>query len=191
MQTKRLESFSDGVIAILITIMVLEFRVPSSTSWHALGHLTPLGLSYVLTFTNLGIYWSNHHHMIARTREVTGAIQWANLHLLFWLSLNPFATGWMGEHHFAHVPVAFYGIVQLGAGFGYYVLQTTIVRHEGAASVIARAIGRDLKGKLSVAAYAAAIGLAFLDRWISIAIYVGVAAMWLIPDRRLERAAVD
>jgi len=183
----RLEAFSDAVIAIAITIMVLELKVPHATTIHALRPLVPVFLSYVLSFVYLGIYWNNHHHLIKRTHTVTGGILWANLHLLFWLSLFPFATGWVGENDFATTPVAIYGVVLLCAGSAYYVLQTVIVRHEGPDSAIARALGRDWKGKLSPILYAMAIGLAFVDRWIAVAIYMLVAVMWLVPDRRLER----
>ena len=187
MTSTRLEAFSDGVVAILITIMVLELRIPHRATLHALRPLVPVFLSYVLSFVYLGIYWNNHHHLIKRTNEVTGGILWANLHLLFWLSLFPFATAWLGENDFATTPSAFYGVVMLFAAIAYYILQTTIVAHQGRDSALARALGSDWKGKLSPALYLAAIGLAFVSQWIALAIYILVALMWLIPDRRLER----
>jgi uncharacterized membrane protein len=183
----RLEAFSDAVIAIAITIMVLELRIPHRATLHALRPLVPVFLSYVLSFVYLGIYWSNHHHLLKRTDEVTGGILWANLHLLFWLSLFPFATAWLGENDFATTPAAVYGVVMLFAAIAYYILQTTIVAHQGRDSALARALGSDWKGKLSPILYLAAIGLAFVSQWIALAIYVLVALMWLIPDRRLER----
>jgi uncharacterized membrane protein len=183
----RLEAFSDAVIAILITIMVLELKVPHSAALHALRPLVPVFLSYVLSFVYLGIYWNNHHHLLKRTSTVTGGILWANLHLLFWLSLFPFATAWMGENHFATVPVACYGVVTLCAALAYYLLQTVIVRHEGRDSALALALGSDWKGKVSPVLYASAIGLAFVNRWIAVGIYVLVALIWLVPDRRLEQ----
>jgi uncharacterized membrane protein len=187
MPTSRMEAFSDGVIAILITVMVLELRVPHGTTWGALHQSLPTLLTYVLSFVYLGIYWNNHHHMLMLTERVGGLVLWANLHLLFWLSLVPFATGWMGENHFAKVPTSAYGIVLLGAAVAYYVLQTTIVRMQGHDSTLATAIGHDAKGKASPGLYVAGIALAFVNRWFGIAMYVVVALMWLIPDRRLER----
>jgi uncharacterized membrane protein len=188
-----MEAFSDGVIAILITVMVLELRVPHGTTWGALHESVPTLLTYVLSFVYLGIYWNNHHHMLMLTERIGGLVLWANLHLLFWLSLVPFATGWMGENHFAKVPASAYGIVLLGAALAYYALQTTIVRVQGPDSRLATAIGRDLKGKASPVLYITGIALAFANRWLAIAVYVIVALMWLIPDRRLERtiAAVE
>ena len=183
----RLEAFSDAVIAIAITIMVLELKVPHATTIHALRPLVPVFLSYVLSFVYLGIYWNNHHHLIKRTHTVTGGILWANLHLLFWLSLFPFATAWVGENDFATTPVAIYGVVLLCAGGAYFILQTVIVRHEGPDSAIARALGNDWKAKASIILYVSAVGLAFVNRWIAVAIYMVVAVMWLVPDRRLER----
>jgi uncharacterized membrane protein len=185
--TARLEAFSDGVIAILITIMVLELHVPHEPTVHALRPVLPVFLTYVLSFVNLGIYWNNHHHLLYATERVNGLILWANLHLLFWLSLFPFATGWMGENHFATVPTAAYGIVLLSAAIAYFLLQTAIVREQGPDSVIAAALGDDLKGKASPVIYAAAILLAFVNRWIALALYVVVSVMWLIPDRRVEQ----
>ena len=181
-----MEAFSDGVVAILITIMVLELKIPQSSSRTALRPLVPVFLTYVLSFVNLGIYWNNHHHMLQATERVNGAILWANLHLLFWLSLFPFFTGWMGENHFATLPTAAYGGVLLLAGIAYFILQRVIVADQGAGGTLAAALGRDLKGKISPVLYAAAIPLAFLDRWIAIGLYVVVALMWLVPDRRLK-----
>jgi uncharacterized membrane protein len=187
MKTSRLEAFSDGVLAIIITIMVLELRVPHGTDLAALRPLWPVLLSYVLSFVNLGIYWNNHHHMLHVTRHVTGGILWANLHLLFWLSLVPFTTGWMGENHFAPLPTAVYGVVLLLAAISYYVLQLTIIRSQGEGSVLAAAVGRDWKGKVSPALYASAIPLAFVHPAISGALFAAVALIWLLPDRRIER----
>jgi uncharacterized membrane protein len=189
MPTRRVEAFSDGVIAILITVMVLELRTPDGTTWRALGHSVPILLSYVLSFVYLGIYWNNHHHMLMATERVSGLVLWANLHLLFWLSLIPFTTGWLGENHFAATPAAVYGIVLLAAAAAYWALQQSIIRAQGDASpLLARAVGRDLKGKLSPVLYALGIGLAFVNHWLSVAMYVIVALMWLVPDRRVERA---
>jgi len=186
MSKTRLEAFSDGVIAILITIMVLELKVPHGADLDALSPLVPEFLTYAMSFLYLGIYWNNHHHMLHTVERVNGAILWANLHLLFWLSLIPFTTGWMGENHFAPVPVSMYGAALLLAALAYLVLQTTIVRHQGAGSKLRAAVGSDLKGKVSAASYAAAIPLAFANCWISIALYVFVALLWLVPDRRIE-----
>ncbi|MFN2609215.1 MAG: TMEM175 family protein [Acidimicrobiales bacterium] len=188
MRTGRLEAFSDGVVAILITIMVLELRVPQGSGAAALRPLVPVALTYVLSFVNLGIYWNNHHHMLAATERINGTILWANLHLLFWLSLFPVATGWMGENHFATLPTAAYGIVLLAAALAYYLLQTAIVHEQGVDSRLATALGRDLKGKVSPVIYAAAIAVAFASRWVAVGLYVAVSLMWLVPDRRLERA---
>jgi uncharacterized membrane protein len=186
MHRGRLEAFSDGVIAILITIMVLELKVPRGTAAANLRPLLPVFLSYVLSFVFLGIYWSNHHHMLQTVDRVNGKILWANLHLLFWLSLVPFVTAWMGENGAAPLPTALYGVVLFFAGVAYVVLQTAIIRSQGAGSKLAAAVRRDVKGKISMALYAAAVPLAFEDRRISIALYVAVAAMWLVPDRRIE-----
>ena len=183
----RLEAFSDGVLAIIITIMVLELRVPHDSGLTALRPLVPVFLSYVLSFVYLGIYWNNHHHMLQATKQVTGLILWANLHLLFWLSLFPFVTGWMGENHFSPVPTAVYGGVLLLAGIAYYLLQGAILRVEGPDSLLAIAVGADFKGKVSPLCYAIAIPLAFVSPWIANGLYVAVALMWLIPDRRIER----
>jgi uncharacterized membrane protein len=187
MSTTRLEAFSDGVLAIIITIMVLELDVPHSTAFRDLAPVLPVFLSYVLSFIYIGIYWNNHHHMLHVTRQVTGSVLWANLHLLFWLSLVPFTTAWMGENHFASVPTALYGVILLMAAIAYWILQRRILAHEGPESLLARAVGRDLKGKLSPFFYLAAIALAFVNQWFSDAIYVAVALMWLVPDRRIER----
>jgi uncharacterized membrane protein len=186
MRTGRVEAFSDAVIAIVMTVMVLELRVPSSTTWEALRHLVPVFLTYVLSFVYLGIYWNNHHHLLQATERVNGAVLWANLHLLFWLSLFPFATGWLGENHVAVLPTVLYGVVLLLAAMAYYLLQSVIVAEQGQGSALQAALGRDLKGKLSPVIYAAAIGLAFVSPWLSISLYVVVALMWLVPDRRIE-----
>jgi uncharacterized membrane protein len=188
MTPRRLEAFSDGVFAIIITIMVLELRAPHDTTLAGLVPLVPVFLSYVLSFINLGIYWNNHHHMIHVTSRVDGAILWANLHLLFWLSLFPFVTAWMGENHFAAVPTAIYGVVMLLAAISYFLLQRTILAQEGPGSVLAAAIGNDLKGKLSPVLYAAGIVAACFRPSIAGALYVTVALIWLVPDRRIERA---
>ncbi len=188
MHKGRLEAFSDGVIAILITIMVLEMKVPHGTGWAALRPVIPVFLSYVLSFVFLGIYWSNHHHLLQAVRHVNGQILWANLHLLFWLSLIPFVTGWMGENHFAPLPVAAYGVILMLAGIAYFILTRALIAHEGPGCALAKALGRDVKGKASVACYAVAIPASSVSPWISCTLYVLVAVMWLIPDRRIERA---
>ena len=182
----RLEAFSDGVIAIIITIMVLEIKVPHGFNLAALRPLIPVFLSYVLSFLFLGIYWNNHHHLLQAVRHVNGHILWANLHLLFWLSLIPFVTGWMGENQFAAMPVALYGMVLLLAGIAYFILTRTLISHHGSDSTLAIAVGRDFKGKISVVFYAVAIPLAFVNSWFACILYVLVAIMWLIPDRRIE-----
>ena len=187
MGTQRLEAFSDGVIAIIITIMVLELRVPHETTLQALRPLLPVFLSYVLSFIYLGIYWSNHHHMLHVTEKVDGGILWANLYLLFWLSLVPFVTAWMGENHFASVPMALYGVVLLMTGVAYLLLQRAIISRQRPDSLLERAIQRDLKGKLSPVFYILAIGSSFIRPWIAGALYVLVALIWLVPDRRIER----
>jgi uncharacterized membrane protein len=187
----RLEAFSDGVIAIIITIMVLELRVPHDASIAALQPLWPVFVSYVLSFVNIGIYWNNHHHMLHATQHVNGAVLWANLHLLFWLSLVPFVTGWMGENHFASTPTAVYGIVLLCAGVAYLLLQRQIILEEGPDSLLATAVGQDRKGRLSLLFYLAAVPAAYVNRWIAFALYVAVTAMWLVPDRRIERMLSD
>ena len=182
----RLEAFSDGVIAIIITIMVLEMRVPHGDSLDELRPLLPVFLSYVLSFVYVGIYWNNHHHMLHTCTVVTGTTLWANLHLLFWLSLFPFATGWMGENHFTALPAALYGVVLLMASLAYYLLQRTIINSEGPDSILARAVGRDWKGKLSPLLYITAIVATRFSPWLSEAIYVSAALIWLLPDRRIE-----
>ncbi|HSE27702.1 MAG TPA: TMEM175 family protein [Gemmatimonadales bacterium] len=188
MGTNRLEAFSDGVLAIIITIMVLELRAPHGTALADLRPLIPVFMSYLLSFIYLGIYWNNHHHMLHVTREVDGAILWANLHLLFWLSLIPFTTAWMGENRFAPTPVALYGAVLLMAAIAYFILQAMILRHEGEDSLLRAAVGPDWKGKLSPVLYVLSIPAAYVATWISGAIYIGVALIWLVPDRRIERA---
>ena len=186
MKTGRLEAFSDGVIAILITIMVLELRPPRGTSLTDLSQVAPVALTYVLSFVYLGIYWNNHHHMFQLVEHVNGTILWANLHLLFWLSLFPFATGWVGQRHFATVPIAAYGVVLLMAAVAYYLLQSAIVADQGRGSRLAAAIGRDVKGKLSPVLYLAAVPIALAERWVAFGLYAFVALMWLVPDRRVE-----
>ena len=188
MHKARLEAFSDGVIAIIITIMVLELKVPHDTGIAALRPLIPVFLSYVLSFVFVGIYWNNHHHMLQVAERVNGPILWANLHLLFWLSLVPFVTGWMGENHFAPVPVALYGCVLLMAGVAYAILTRVLIAHHGNESVLAVAVGSDRKGKASLAMYAAAIPLALVSPALSGSLYVLVAILWLLPDRRIERS---
>jgi uncharacterized membrane protein len=183
----RLEAFSDGVIAILITIMVLELKVPHGEQLSALLPLWPVFLSYVLSFVYLGIYWNNHHHMLHACQRVSGGILWANLHLLFWLSLVPFVTGWMGENHFGAVPTAIYGVVLLMAGVAYFILQSLIIALQGPASPLKQAIGSDWKGKLSPVLYLVAIGTTFVAPRLALAIYALVALIWLVPDRRIER----
>jgi len=182
----RLEAFSDGVIAIIITIMVLEMKVPHGESFESLLPLIPVFLSYVLSFVYVGIYWNNHHHMLHASTRVSGAVLWANLHLLFWLSLFPFATGWMGENHFAPIPSALYGAILLMAALAYWVLQQTLIASEGKVSVLKTAVGRDWKGKLSPLFYVAGILSTFWVQWVAQVIYVTVALLWLIPDRRIE-----
>lgn len=182
----RLEAFSDGVLAIIITIMVLEMKVPHGASLHDLLPLLPVFLSYVLSFVYVGIYWNNHHHMLHASTTVTGSMLWANLHLLFWLSLFPFATGWMGENNFAMAPTALYGVVLLMAAIAYYVLEQTIIRAQGPDSILKKAVGRDLKGKLSPLLYIAAIAITPFSPVVAESLYVAVALTWLIPDRRIE-----
>ncbi len=184
----RLEAFSDGVIAIIITIMVLEMKVPHGENLQALRPLLPTFLSYLLSFVYVGIYWNNHHHMLHATNKVTGPILWANLHLLFWLSLFPFVTGWMGENHFAPVPSALYGVVLLLAAIAYWILQQTIIAAEGPQSVLRRAVGSDWKGKLSPITYLVGIAASFRAPWLAQALFVLMALIWLVPDRRIERA---
>ncbi len=188
MTTGRLEAFSDGVIAIIITIMVLELKIPHGDGLKALAPLLPVFLSYVLSFIYVGIYWNNHHHMLHMCTAVTGAILWANLHLLFWLSLFPFTAGWMGENHFTAVPTALYGVVLLMAAIAYLLLQQTIIRAQGQDSLLKKAVGRDWKGKLSSVLYVVAIVVTFRSAWIAQAILVVAALIWLIPDRRIEKS---
>jgi uncharacterized membrane protein len=185
--TGRLEAFSDGVIAILITIMVLELHVPEATTWEAVRNELPVLFSYVLSFVYLGIYWNNHHHMLQATERVDGAVLWANLHLLFWLSLVPWGTGWMGEHSFATLPTVVYGVLLFAAGVAYWILQSVIIRLQGPGSLVRTAIGRDLKGRSSPLLYAVGIGLTLVNRWLGLAIFIVVALMWLVPDRRIAR----
>ncbi|MBT9547397.1 MAG: DUF1211 domain-containing protein [Candidatus Sericytochromatia bacterium] len=188
MKTSRLEAFSDGVIAILITIMVLELKVPHGVDLNTLQPMIPVFLSYVLSYIYLGIYWNNHHHMLHVTEHVTGSMLWANLHLLFWLSLVPFVTHWMGENPFAPLPTALYGGVLLLAAIAYFLLQGAIIRSQGPQSLLKRALGDDIKGKISPLLYALAIGLAFVQTWLAWAVYALVALIWLVPDRRIEKA---
>jgi uncharacterized membrane protein len=187
MSKGRLEAFSDGVIAVIITIMVLEMKVPHGIDAAALAPVLPVFLTYVLSFVFVGIYWNNHHHMFHAVQHVSGAVLWANLHLLFWLSLAPFVTGWMGTNRFAPLPVAAYGAVLFGAGCAYYILTRVLLAAHGTDSLLAKALGRDLKGKMSVVVYATAIGLAFVQPLVSCALYVLVAAIWLCPDPRFEK----
>ncbi len=186
MTSVRLEAFSDAVIAIAITIMVLEIKVPHGTDWGVLRSLLPVFLSYLMSFVYLGIYWNNHHHMLHTTERVNGRVLWANLHLLFWLSLIPFVTGWMGENNFAPLPAALYGVTLLMSSIAYSILQSTIIRLDGGSSSLRKAIGRDWKGKSSIALYAIAIGFAFVNHWIAVGIYVLVALLWIVPDKRIE-----
>lgn len=187
MLKSRLEAFSDGVLAIIITIMVLEMKVPHGENITALKPLIPVFFSYVLSFCYVGIYWNNHHQMLHATKKISGGVLWTNLNLLFWLSLFPFVTGWMGENHFAPLPTALYGVVLLMAGFSYWILEHRIVAVEGAQSLLGKAIGQDWKGMISVVLYAISIPLAFYYHWVSQMIYVGVALMWVVPDKRIER----
>ncbi len=191
MGKNRFEAFSDGVIAIIITIMVLEMKVPHGASMEALVPLLPVFLSYVLSFVYLGIYWNNHHHMLHTCHKVNGGIMWANLHLLFWLSLIPFTTGWMGENQFATAPSAIYGSVLFMASIAYWILQQRIIASQGADSLLKKAVAGDWKGKMSPVLYAIAIGLAFWSRWVSIGLYVLVALVWLVPDQRVENALLS
>lgn len=186
MNKTRLEAFSDGVLAIVITIMVLELKPPPGASFAALWSLRNVFLCYVLSFVYVGIYWNNHHHMLHATKRVNGKVLWANLHLLFWLSLVPFATGWLGENKFARLPAALYGVVLLAAGFAYYILQTTIIGADGPDSNLAEAIGSDVKGKISPVLYILAIACSFWNQWVAMALYTLVAAIWVIPDPRIE-----
>jgi uncharacterized membrane protein len=190
MTKNRLEAFSDGVIAIIITIMVLEFKVPHDATWRALVPLAPEFLSYALSFVFVGIYWSNHHHLLQVVEHVNGRVLWANLHLLFWLSLTPFVTGWMGENKFAAVPAALYGVVLLCAAIAYFILARSLLSIHAPDSVLATALGADFKGKISMVIYLFAIPLAFVRPWLACSLYVLVAVMWLVPDRRIEKTIV-
>jgi len=186
-ETGRVEAFSDGVFAVIITITALALRAPAGGSFTDLRARLPTLLVYILSFVFIGMYWNNHHHLLRAARRVTGGVMWANLHLLFWLSLIPVLTGWVGEHHTESVPAATYGVVGLGAGVAFVILTRAIIRADGSDSLVATAIGRDYKGRVSLLAYAAAIGLAFVSPWIAYALFVGVAVMWFVPDRRLSR----
>jgi uncharacterized membrane protein len=188
MEKNRLEAFSDGVLAIIITIMVLELKVPHGAQFSELSPLIPVFSSYVLSFIYVGIYWNNHHHLFQVTRRVSASILWSNLHLLFWLSLFPFASAWMGENRLAPAPTAVYGVVLLSAAIAYYILQCAIIAREGRSSLLASAVGRDWKGKLSPLIYLLAVPLAFFSPWVANALYAFVALLWLVPDRRIERA---
>jgi len=187
----RLEAFSDGVLAIIITIMVLELKVPHGDTLHDLSQLLPVFLSYVLSFLYVGIYWNNHHHMLHASTTVSGTMLWANLHLLFWLSLFPFATAWMGENHFTALPTATYGVVLLMAAIAYVLLEHAIIRTHGPDSILKKAVGRDWKGKISLVLYLVAIGSTLWMPWVAEAIFIAAALIWLVPDRRIERALVD
>jgi uncharacterized membrane protein len=187
----RLEAFSDGVMAIIITIMVLELKVPHGADLAALRPLIPIFLSYVLSFVFLAIYWNNHHHLLQAVRQVNGRILWANVHLLFWLSLIPFVTAWMGEHYFAPVPVALYGVVMLASAIAYTILTNTLVAHHGKDSPLAIALGRDFKGKISLLLYATAILISFVNSWLACGMYATVSIIWLIPDRRIEKTLIS
>ena len=191
MGKNRLEAFSDGVIAIIITIMVLEMKVPHGTEFESLTPLIPVFFSYVLSFTFVGVYWNNHHHMLHAAHKVNGRVLWANMHLLFWLSLIPFVTGWMGENNFATIPVALYGAVMLMSGVAYYILTHSLINHHGRESALSNAIGKDRKGVFSVLAYIVAIPTAFFSPAVSLAIYVCVAAMWFVPDSRIEKLCAN
>jgi uncharacterized membrane protein len=191
MNKQRLEAFSDGVIAILITIMVLELRVPHSPRFGALAEVAPTFLSYLLSFVYLGIYWNNHHHLLHAAKHVSGGVLWANLHLLFWLSLLPFATAWMGENHFAAVPTAFYGVILLGAALAFWILARALIAVDGEHSLLATALGKDWKGRISPLFYIVAIPLAFVNQYWSDVLFVIVALLWVIPDRRIERRLAE
>jgi uncharacterized membrane protein len=191
MNKERLTAFSDGVIAIIVTIMVLDLRVPHEPTWEALSGLLPTFLSYVMSFVYVAIYWNNHHHLLHACRHVNGGILWANTNLLFWLSLMPFATGWMGENRFAELPVAVYGVALLMPAVAYFILQNRIVRANGGDRRLAEALGRDLKGKISPLICVAGIGLAFVHPWLGCAAYVLLGSLWFIPDRRIERTAPE
>lgn len=187
-EAQRLEAFSDGVMAVVITIMAFGLAVPASATWHALGHQLPSLLVYVLSFTLIGIYWNNHHHLLRATERISGGVMWANLHLLFWLSLTPVATKWVGQAHSAHLPASAYGIVSVGAAVSYGVLVRMIIRANGNESHVARAIGSDVKGRVSIGLFASGTGLAWVSPWVAYAVYVAVAIVWFVPDRRLTGA---
>jgi len=191
MNKNRLEAFSDGVIAIIITIMVLELKIPHGDDWQSLRNLVPKFISYIISFMYVAIYWNNHHHLLHATRRVTGAILWSNTHLLFWLSLIPFVTAWAGENHFSKLPVAAYSFVLLMAAIAYFILSKTIVSVQGKDSVLSLAIGKDLKGLVSIVAYALAIPFAFIHKEISLLLILAIAVLWLVPDRRIERKIGD
>jgi uncharacterized membrane protein len=187
MHKTRLEAFSDGVIAVALTIMVLDMKVPHENDFEALIPVLPVFVCYVLSFIMVGIYWNNHHHMLHAAQHVNGPILWANLHLLFWLTLIPFVTGWMGENHFAPAPVALFGGILLMAAIAYYILARALILYHGSDSTLARALGRDFKGRISIVIYVVAIALSFVSAWVSVGLYVLVAVMWLVPDRRIEK----
>lgn len=191
MKKGRVEAFSDGVIAIIITIMVLEMKIPHDNTIAALKPLFPVFLSYVLSFIYIGIYWNNHHHMMHAAKTINGKILWANMHLLFWLSLIPFVTGWMGENHFTKWPIAFYGFVLFMNALAYTILAKLLIKHHGPESILGKAIGKDTKGKISLALYLSAMLMAFVNAWISLAIYVIVAIIWIIPDTRIEKTLME
>ena len=188
MKTDRLEAFSDGVFAIIITIMVLELKVPEETDFHSLLPKIPIFLSYLISFIYLGIYWNNHHHLFQITERVNGKILWANLHLLFWLSLIPFTTAWLGENYQAFAPVALYGVILLMSALAYFILQSKILKNHDKDFALRKAVGKDLKGKLSMVIYLVGIGVAFFNSWAAIACYIGVAVMWFVPDKRIEKS---
>lgn len=187
MKKGRMEAFSDGVLAIIITIMILEIKVPHGNDWHSLVPLVPKALSYLLSFALLAIYWNNHHHLLHTVKKVTAGVLWSNLHLLFWLSLIPFTTGWMGEYNFSQLPTALYGVNMVFAGVSYYILQNVILSNHGNDSPLAQAIGKDYKGKASLLIYSASVGTAFIATWISALLFIAVAIMWIVPDKRIEK----
>lgn len=191
MNKGRLEAFSDGVLAIILTIMVLELKVPESANFESLLEISPVFLSYILSFIYIGIYWNNHHHMMHSVSQVNGKILWANLHLLFWLSLVPFATGWMGENHFAKATLTIYGVMLLMAGVAYWILQSVIIKSQGENSLLKKAVGKDRKGLSSPPLYTLGIALSFFNQWLSGAVYIFVALMWLVPDRRIEKTLTE
>jgi uncharacterized membrane protein len=191
MKKNRLEAFSDGVIAIIITIMVLEMKIPHNGSLEALQPLFPVIISYILSFIYLGIYWNNHHHLLQASKSINGSIMWANMHLLFWLSLIPFVTGWMGENHFTQWPVTFYGLVLLMNGVAYTILAKTLVKHHGKDSMLSQAMGKDTKGHISILLYLIGILSAFVTTWISLTMYVAVAIIWIVPDKRIEKRLIE